>query len=574
MPKTLKTYRIPRAPTKVASIILSDETKEKLDIPDYLLNLKASEWADITNTVKNCFSHEKSILFTFDKLYTTHLDAFNNLTKQSTFKECTVGLQQYSAKVYKYYSTTDAKKDFLEVFNEEDRKRRKERSYANTQDEIEIATNKMLSKEAKMRGQMTEDERDSDIPNSQESAKTSTSEESSSSILTTNYHPLRTLNYDLVESSVSGDGTESCDEDGVTWIVDGFDILYALKNFRAISQQIPPANLSDLRLLAINHIYLFTLNPDNSVTRYFDVYDNNDLSGDIAELKLKKTNDDLNKLEGKVNLPQTVNIWINKLLQECTLSTNWYDMQRLTVPFLTEAIKLDDNVLMIFSTIIYKITLNMSNRTPNIKLEDSYVHAIISIILESVFQPDPIWSYQWANGYLNESSIYKPDFLLFVNHSKERYNLLISEVKPPSNANGNATESDMVKLGKQMAWMLNMLIRQGVSHPVVGGILLEGFKMTTYKMDLQYPRTYRMIELASHNLFDNLQDISTLPSIISSVIQIKNIVKKTAIKAKKVALEKAEGVRPEYSPSLSFTSQSQYGLRPVRSKGKGKSPRK
>ncbi|CEP12192.1 hypothetical protein [Parasitella parasitica] len=155
----------------------------------------------------------------------------------------------------------------------------------------------------------------------------------------------------------------------------------------------------------------------------------------------------------------------------------------------------------------------------------------------------------------------------------------VEQVKPPSNANGNAVESDIVKIGKQMAWMLNMLIRQGVSHPVVGGILLEGFKMTTYKMDLQYPRTYRMIELASHSLFDNLQDISSLPSIISSVIQLKNIIKKTAIKAKKVALEKAEGVRPENSLSLSFTSQLQYGLRPVRpvrpaKGGKGKSPKK
>lgn len=43
-------------------------------------------------------------------------------------------------------------------------------------------------------------------------------------------------------------------------------------------------------------------------------------------------------------------------------------------------------------------------RTPKIKLEDSCVHAIISTILESVFQTDPIWSYQWANGYLNEST--------------------------------------------------------------------------------------------------------------------------------------------------------------------------
>lgn len=71
-------------------------------------------------------------------------------------------------KVLQIFSTTDAKKEFLKVFNEEDRTRQKGRSYANAQDEIEIATNKMLSKEAKMRGQMTEDKRGSDIPDSQE----------------------------------------------------------------------------------------------------------------------------------------------------------------------------------------------------------------------------------------------------------------------------------------------------------------------------------------------------------------------------------------------------------------------
>lgn len=107
----------------------------------------------------------------------------------------------------------------------------------------------MVSKEAKRLGQMAEDERDSDLPNTQESDKTSTSEESFSSTVTTNYHPLRTLNYDLVECSVSGDDTESGDQVGVTWIVNGYDVLCALNYFRAISQQIPPANLSDLKLL-------------------------------------------------------------------------------------------------------------------------------------------------------------------------------------------------------------------------------------------------------------------------------------------------------------------------------------
>jgi hypothetical protein len=108
-----------------------------------------------------------------------------------------------------------------------------------------------------------------------------------------------------------------------------------------------------------------------------------------------------------------------------------------------------------------------------------------------------------------------------VTHSSDRYDLAVSEVKSPENRNGNPVESDLVKIGKEMAWMVNTLVNKGVPDPVVGGILLDGYKMKIFKMDIKYPKTYRMIELSSVMLFDNLQGISTLPAILANVMQLK-----------------------------------------------------
>jgi len=99
-----------------------------------------------------------------------------------------------------------------------------------------------------------------------------------------------------------------------------------------------------------------------------------------------------------------------------------------------------------------------------------------------------------ANGYLKDSDKFKPDYIVFVSHSQDRYDLAISEIKAPINKNcNNVTESDLVKTGKEMQWMLNSLIRRGVQDPVVCGIMLKGYTMSTYKMVLKYARVYRMI---------------------------------------------------------------------------------
>ncbi|KAI8088526.1 hypothetical protein BDF21DRAFT_334383, partial [Thamnidium elegans] len=54
------------------------------------------------------------------------------------------------------------------------------------------------------------------------------------------------------------------------------------------------------------------------------------------------------------------------------------------------------------------------------------------------------------------------------------------EVKLPLNSN-NSGESDLVKIGKEMAWILSTLIKKkGIEEPIVCGVLLKGLIMMIF----------------------------------------------------------------------------------------------
>ncbi|CAO0797737.1 unnamed protein product [Mucor circinelloides] len=115
-----------------------------------------------------------------------------------------------------------------------------------------------------------------------------------------------------------------------------------------------------------------------------------------------------------------------------------------------------------------------------------------------------------------------------------------------------------------MQWMTNSLIRRGVNDPVVCAVMLKGYTMHTYRMDLAYyPHIYRMIELSPITICNNLQGAVSLPAILRNILQVKNIVKKTAVRAKKRATAKSMGIAPTYSPPHSYISSSNYCLRRV-----------
>ncbi|KAI8645724.1 hypothetical protein BD408DRAFT_429425 [Parasitella parasitica] len=144
--------------------------------------------------------------------------------------------------------------------------------------------------------------------------------------------------------------------------------------------------------------------------------------------------------------------WANQLVQAALGSKDWLEIQTITIKFLAMAQESKDKLELIAANILHRLALIMIDNPPNNNVEDSYAHNIISALFDSVFRSDPILSCQWANGFLHGSSQYKPDFVVFVKHSKDRYDIGVSEIKPPSKSNcNNNSESDMVKIGKEMA---------------------------------------------------------------------------------------------------------------------------
>ena len=78
-----------------------------------------------------------------------------------------------------------------------------------------------------------------------------------------------------------------------------------------------------------------------------------------------------------------------------------------------------------------------------------------------------------------------------------------------------------MNLGQEMRWMINRLVAEDVHWPVVGGILISGFDMAIYKMQVTNPSTYLMVELSQVSLFKNMSELSMVPVIVANLIQLK-----------------------------------------------------
>ncbi|ORY99348.1 hypothetical protein BCR43DRAFT_226812 [Syncephalastrum racemosum] len=147
----------------------------------------------------------------------------------------------------------------------------------------------------------------------------------------------------------------------------------------------------------------------------------------------------------------------------------------------------------------------------------------------------------WANtGLVQTKGAAKPDFVVYVQPSNAHHDIMVGEVKPP-NASISQAESDLVKIGKELRLMLNRLILLGTPDPVVCGILVEGFNMTTFTMDLPAPQLYRMQMLAQTPIFRRRTDFVCIPALLSRLVQIKDIAIGTARNVYETAILKSSG---------------------------------
>ncbi|KAI9364655.1 hypothetical protein BD770DRAFT_151365 [Pilaira anomala] len=129
----------------------------------------------------------------------------------------------------------------------------------------------------------------------------------------------------------------------------------------------------------------------------------------------------------------------------------------------------------------------------------------------------------------NDGKVMIPDLALYVvSLSTMNFELFVVEVKKQGNyINGNL-EKDLIKLGKEMKLALDKLLQYKVKNPEVPRLLVEGIKITAYKMDLAYNGVYRMIELSEfYACRGNINDIMLIPTIMQRLDEVKTVVEET-----------------------------------------------
>ncbi|KAG2233771.1 hypothetical protein BDF21DRAFT_449854 [Thamnidium elegans] len=99
------------------------------------------------------------------------------------------------------------------------------------------------------------------------------------------------------------------------------------------------------------------------------------------------------------------------------------------------------------------------------------------------------------------------------------------------------------------------MIINGVSKPEIYGIHCEGENVYTYTMSLPSPKLYRLTNASSIKLFKSLDQISLLPSVITNLLCLKNVVLKTATKVETASLSSYSNLkRPAPNPPVDCLS--------------------
>ncbi|CEG80215.1 hypothetical protein RMATCC62417_14584 [Rhizopus microsporus] len=144
---------------------------------------------------------------------------------------------------------------------------------------------------------------------------------------------------------------------------------------------------------------------------------------------------------------------------------------------LTETAASSNRYNLQIANMLHTVATRLLLATNELSVEDTFVHTVFSHAIKSVFGAEEIIQRQWANGRLsqqNEENLdkFKPDYAAYIKIRSTRYNIAIAEIKLTNNRSSKPP-SDLDKLGQQRKIMVNSLVNEHVSAPVVCGILVE-----------------------------------------------------------------------------------------------------
>ncbi|KAI9496431.1 hypothetical protein BDB00DRAFT_892354 [Zychaea mexicana] len=194
------------------------------------------------------------------------------------------------------------------------------------------------------------------------------------------------------------------------------------------------------------------------------------------------------------------------------------------------------------TNILFNIVPRIARKRDTYMIEDTFVYLYLDSLLDDLFSTEEVFYQSWANSSLESSTQMKPDWLNYIRPWHMKIDITACEVKPPSKQR-NGEHSDFVKLGLEMRGMLNkMLDIIEVEDAMVFGILVEGYHITTYAMDLK-AQVYHMIQLGSCNLMSHQSDLGAFPALFHCLLQVKTLAVIVANRIKVAQIERAKGKR-------------------------------
>ncbi|KAI8139785.1 hypothetical protein BJV82DRAFT_626136 [Fennellomyces sp. T-0311] len=193
--------------------------------------------------------------------------------------------------------------------------------------------------------------------------------------------------------------------------------------------------------------------------------------------------------------------------------------------------------MVMFSAIITTMVKKFNVWESNCVLEATFIEQHITPITQEVFARHSISMRLGESHVAGDAHGLMADYIgSHTTTTGAKYDLLVVEVKPPAKSSRNQLQSDFVKLGKEMKDIIDALIDFGVEAPCACGILVEGFAVKTYSMQLKCEGVYVMLHHESVRLLETPEDVHSLPAIVECFVQLKNIVQPTIKRIDEIAL--------------------------------------
>ncbi|ORY89231.1 hypothetical protein BCR43DRAFT_500114 [Syncephalastrum racemosum] len=308
------------------------------------------------------------------------------------------------------------------------------------------------------------------------------------------------------------------------WNVNDFDITKLLMDFRQRSIRLAKkGNLRDIRVLSLSNIFFMSPTwSDSCFHRFSEKYH----AAVKAHFSCKS---------GWRSLPLQARVWCAELDACMSLEDELPldDMREKCHAFskaIRKTAKSDDVCVM--SVLLTRVIETFDDWTVESRLnESSFVNQHLSPIIKTVFSRHfGLDSRHGETRIKHTDSLAKADYVVYHPAPDQNiYDLITFEVKPPEKSSEAQTESDFVKVGKEMKTALDCLIDLGLENPVVGGVLVKGYEATTFKLQLEAEGVYFMNTLANVHLLRSPMDVTLLPQIVESLLQLRTCIQPTLL---------------------------------------------